>query len=81
MKDINKVLSSLKPVIEKLMLSNDEELKDFGAALAGLVMAKESSEEEFTALKLPIFIYALGKFKEQEQLAEELSELGIKLPE
>ena len=81
MKDIEKVLVSLKPVINKLMLSNDEELKDFGAALAGLVMAKESSEEEFTAIKLPIFIYALGKFKEQAQLSEELEELGIKLPE
>jgi len=81
MKDIEKVLSSLKPVINKLMLSNDEELKDFGAVLAGLVMAKESSEEEFTALKMPVFIYALAKFKEQEKLQEELSELGIKLPE
>jgi len=77
MKDMQKVLESLKPVIEKLMLSNDEELKDFGAALAGLVMAKESSEEDFTAVKMPIFLHSYVKFKEEENLKEELSELGI----
>jgi hypothetical protein len=79
MKDIEKVLASLKPVIEKLMFSKDEELKEFGSALAGLVMAKEASQEEFDLVKMPIFLFALGKFKEEETLKEELSELGINL--
>lgn len=79
MKDIEKVLASLKPVIEKLMFSKDEELKEFGSLLAGLVMAKEASQEEFDLVKMPIFLFALSKFKEEEVLKEELSELGINL--
>jgi hypothetical protein len=79
MKDIEKVLASLKPVIEKLMFSKDEELKEFGSALAGLVMAKEASQEEFDLVKMPIFLFALSKFKEEETLKDELAELGINL--
>lgn len=79
MKDIEKVLSSLKPVIEKLMFSENEELKEFGSLLAGIIMAKEASQEEFDLVKMPIFLFALSKFKEEEVLKEELAELGINL--